>query len=782
MSEANTAPLVDRFSDGPAVQRRSQNVPTATGIQDLVDRFSEPIVTEPVEDKGFFRGIGSGLVDLVTGGDRPGQDLPEIAAADLELSPEQNINIAAGMIFNMNPKARRDVIEQNLPGVVFDENNNIAEYEGKKFVVNKPGFSTQDALDIAANVAQFIPVANIARLFSGAKARVGAAITGAAGTQVTLDKISEMFGSKQGVDLLNAAVVGTMGGTFQALGPLAQKMFTQKGIFSSDGSVSKAGKKVLTKMGVDPETVTREYLTFIDEKFRQAARSFRFDRGVAGYQSLREAKRVKQAATEGQFGIQTTLGQKTDDLWQLSREEHMRKGGFGPTVMEEMQKFDAAQTDEIVDAANRMVKKLGQRDPGKGASFQLQQDAADEIFNGIQEAARLSDEAIQAAYALAGPRAKQARLDGPGFRKFAMAVRRGLSERTKSTELTPATIRVLKRIGEFQKRQGKLGVRGEGFTMGAAPPYRRLTLKNIEEFRRELGAEIDDAIAKGSKTDAGNIIVIKRTLDQWLDNAFDNSLFSGDQNALNLMQKARGLRRAHAERFERKGTGDDAGRIIEKLLNRDTTNIETVNYLLGRVKLGDTGAVIRTADRLKKIFGKDSEEWNALRSAAAHRMIYGNSEQTAKQVSKGLGGGTIYTRMTESLDGRGREFSDILFTVAERRELRELAKAIKKTVPERTFGPSGTADHLSTLVQEAFNNIKGVALVGGIATGNVPAMAISAGLMGSRAFRQSGVVRKAIDESLALPKPRVVPLWSATGATTGAEAYELQRTMAEGQQ
>jgi hypothetical protein len=748
-----------------------QSAPKVVDTKVLTDPFAEPIVTEPVEDKGFFRGIGSGLVDLVTGGDRPGQDLPEIAAADLELSPEQNINIAAGMIFNMNPKARRDVIEQNLPGVVFDENNNIAEYEGKKFVVNKPGFSTQDALDISANMAQFIGAGNIARLFSGAKARVGAAITGAAGTQVTLDKISEMFGSKQGVDLLNAAVVGTMGGTFQALGPIAQKMFTQKGIFSSDGSVSKAGKKVLTKMGVDPETVTREYLNFIDKKFREAARSFRFDRGVAGYQSLREAKRVKQAATEGQFGIKTTLGQKTDDLWQLSREEHMRKGGFGPTVMEEMQKFDAAQTEEIIDAANRMVAKLGQRDPGKGASFQLQQDAADEIFNGIQEAARLSDEAIQAAYALAGPRAKQATLDGPGFRNFAMAVRRGLSQRTKSTELTPATIRVLKRIGEFQKRQGPKG-----------SPYRRLTLKNIEEFRRELGAEIDDAIAKGSKTDAGNIIVIKRTLDQWLDEAFDNALFSGDQNALNLMQKARGLRRAHAERFERQGTGDDAGRAIEKLLNQDTTNIETMDYLLGRVKLGETGAVIRTADRLKKMFGKDSEEWNALRSAAAHRMIYGNSTRTTEQVSKGLGGGAIYNRMTESLDGRGREFSDILFTVAERRELRELAKAIKKTVPERTFGPSGTADHLSTLVQEAFNNIKGVALVGGIATGNVPAMAISAGLMGTRAFRQSGVVRKAIDESLALPRPRVVPLWSATGATTGAEAYELQRTMAEGQQ
>jgi hypothetical protein len=773
MAENNTAPLVDRFSTSPIVQQSIRNVPTVVETQPLVDRYSEPGIAEPVEKPGIFQGFISGVgdvargaVDLVTGGDRPGQDLPELIWLE-NIPTEQSINIAAGMISNMDPKARRDVIEENLPGVKFSDDNNIGEYQGKRFVVNKPGFTAQDAITLAGMLTVFIPAANLPRMFKGTLSRIGAAVTGAAGTQITLDKIAEQFGSDQGVNLLNAAVVGTLGGTFQAAGPVARRLFTQKGIFSSDGSVSKIGKKVLDKIGVDPAKVTREYLQFIDEQFKRAAGSFRFDRGIAGGQSAREAKRVGQAAEEGQFGIRTTYGQRTEDLQQLSREEHMRKGGFGPAGMERMNVFEKRQTEEIIEAANKMVGKLGRKGAvtDKSAELSLQTENVDQVFIAIQQAAKESDAAIQAAYTLAGPAAKAVRLDGPGFRDFAIAVRRGLSSRTLDSKLTPATINVLRQIGNLQKRQGPRG-----------SPYRRLTLSDIEKFRRRLGDEINDATQKGNATDAGNIIVIKRNLDQWLDKAFDNTLFSGDQAALELMKKARSLRRDHALRFERQGTGDDAGRVIEKLLNRDTTNIETVDYLLGRVKLGESGTVIRTAKRLQQLFGKDSDEWSALRSAAAHRMIYGHSTQTVGQVEKGLGGTAIHKRMTEALAGRGREFSEVLFTIAERRELQELAKAIKKTVPERVFNPSGTADAISTLIQDTFRNL---AFIGGAVTGNIPMMAAAGGVVGTRALRQAGAVRRTLDPTFGMPKPRVVPLWSATGATAGAEAMELQRMMAD---
>ena len=50
----------------------------------LVDPFAKEIETEPVEKKGRFQGfisgegdVARGAADLVTGGDRPGQDLAE---------------------------------------------------------------------------------------------------------------------------------------------------------------------------------------------------------------------------------------------------------------------------------------------------------------------------------------------------------------------------------------------------------------------------------------------------------------------------------------------------------------------------------------------------------------------------------------------------------------------------------------------------------------------------------------------------------------------------------
>ena len=196
MAENNTAPLVDRFSTSPIVQQSIRNVPTVVETQPLVDRYSEPGIAEPVEKPGIFQGFISGVgdvargaVDLVTGGDRPGQDLPELIWLE-NIPTEQSINIAAGMISTMDPKARRDIIEENLPGVKFSDDNNIGEYQGKRFVVNKPGFTAQDAMTLAATMTLFIPAANLPRVFKGTLSRIGAAGAGAAGTQITLDNIA----------------------------------------------------------------------------------------------------------------------------------------------------------------------------------------------------------------------------------------------------------------------------------------------------------------------------------------------------------------------------------------------------------------------------------------------------------------------------------------------------------------------------------------------------------------------------------------------------------------
>tara|TARA_R110000796_G_C14554086_1_gene434164 strand:- start:32 stop:2047 length:2016 start_codon:yes stop_codon:yes gene_type:complete len=143
-----------------------------------------------------------------------------------DASTVEQIKLAAGFLLNANPESRidmlRNVLGEDARFEKDDEGRDIVSYGGERAYVNKPGFDSRDALQLAGDILKFLPAAKIARWFGGpalamftrGTSGVRAALGGGAAagiTQAASDIASENFGSEQGVDPVGV-VATTLGG------------------------------------------------------------------------------------------------------------------------------------------------------------------------------------------------------------------------------------------------------------------------------------------------------------------------------------------------------------------------------------------------------------------------------------------------------------------------------------------------------------------------------------------------------------------------------------------
>ena len=83
---------------------------------------------------------------------------------------------------------------------------------------------------------------------------------------------------------------------------------------------------------------------------------------------------------------------------------------------------------------------------------------------------------------------------------------------------------------------------------------------------------------------------VKRSFDGWLDDAIDNTLFSGSPEGLEKLKEARNLRAEYGRLYQ----GDDSvGRTIDKMVKREATPAEVSNWLYGATQVGGRGDSVR---------------------------------------------------------------------------------------------------------------------------------------------------------------------------------------------
>lgn len=684
--------------------------------------------------------------------------------------------IGAGLTLTTDPVRQIEIIKSADPGAEFkvSERGNIMvrfSNQGDFAFLNKPGITFTD---IQQGLAQILQYAGGAKL-AGALAKRGikSALTqgaAAAGVSVGQDVGAQALGSKEPIDLVKATLTGIFGAGADVLMPAVSALWRRlpfsKGIVNPDGTLTAQGIEAARRAGIEPGDIAPEVLKALDDfagrfspkqlekVFSELGRQARGEaEAVTGKATSEEA--AARAARAKEFGIDLMEPQARRDFRGMARIEEIGADAQGNTAGELVRQRVATQGKQVEQAAEKL-SMAGQAeklvDDIQGAGGQVTAD--------LRERAAEVGKQVDAAYEAVRGRKAYIGADGvPDFAKATIAALRD-ADALVSAELTPGTAAIMRKVQALARTARK--------QIKEPNVNARLEFRRFERLRRELNQRINAAESAGRGDDKFYLTTIKRELDGFLDDAFDNALFQGDEATLALMKQARAARTEYGKLFEARSGDAGAGKVIDKMINQDITNQEAANWVFGTSKIGETGVAVRVVKRLKNIFGTDSEQWQMLRQGAMQRIIYG-ARPKGNQIQSI---GRLSSDLKQAIEGRGKEYMQVLFSPEELRQLRRYASTLDDILPPPgATNPSRTAYAVSRVMQDtAKNMLTAVGAMSGGLGGGLATRAAGEAVTRSASSLAGRTVTRTVEKGL--PAPRISPLFPGAAIAAGREGYQ----------
>lgn len=408
-------------------------------------------------------------------------------------------------------------------------------------------------------------------------------------------------------------------------------------------------------------------------------------KSAGGAGTLAEQQAVFDAAQSLPVPVPLTKGTISGSPEQQMIENALLRGGKGAEAARVMQ--EAAEKTQGALRGN--VEAIGSRlgpAPESGAGGATVSNKLNRLFDeakaGVDDAYRAAREASEGAYLPASERP----VIGAQLRE---AVR----------DYDPEMIAPLVRTMD--------GFDGTGGT---------LTPRDLFEARTRIGILRGgaDPILGGAAAKA------TRALDAYIEDALSADLIHGDPGAVKAWREAIGKRRDFGKLFE----GDD---LIEKLTERGVRGEgrtmvvspeDAANYILGKADLGFVGKrdLSRDLVRLRKVLGKDSDEWGALRSEVFGRIA--RAGEGAPEGGVPTFSGQKFFKAWERAKTKDPEIVRTIFTPEERDLIDRFATiAQRATTPVRGGdNPSNTAV-ASVVIKKALDSLGAMtgAAVGSVA-------------------------------------------------------------------
>lgn len=197
---------------------------------------------------------------------------------------------------------------------------------------------------------------------------------------------------------------------------------------------------------------------------------------------------------------------------------------------------------------------------------------------------------------------------------------------------------------------------------------RPVSVQGLEQTRKRLNAMKQAATNDADRRAAGQVM---RAYDDWLDNAFDNALFSGSDESLNAYKAARAANTDWRARYGY-NSRDDADRLINRVVTGEVTPQELSNWLVGSTKVGSKGVSSRLLTRLAEATNGDAEAMQAIRGGVWNRLT-----QTAEGVAD-KAPAKIADDIGDFLNGSGRDVANRLFTPEQRAIARIYADTLRR--------------------------------------------------------------------------------------------------------
>ncbi|MTI10185.1 hypothetical protein [Curvivirga aplysinae] len=533
-----------------------------------------------------------------------------------------------------------------------DENGNSTSA-----YVNKPGFSGRDVGDIVSQAGQFlIPATKLPKLFKGANALTRMMVAGGGDAAVSAGQQAILTGTgiKEEMDLGKVGEDGLIGATTEALLP----------------PMIKAGKKAFN--------VARESLPG-----SEVAKSTALEGGETVVESMADDPIDQIPLTRGQ-----AMPEGQGRIAQLQKEEALRQGHRGEGAQNVMEEFSQRQDAAIDDAAQGIRDQIGAGSPADGS-----RGIGEQLQKNFIEAEQSVKAQVGKAYDAVDDQAVEVSLrDTDELHKRLNSVVEDMA-----IDLDEANVLqgVLKRAAKFKSSsvQGVVGGGNKASVVGGLDTVQTKNLRELEFFRRSINSSMG---GNTTQTEKAALSRMKSVLDDWVDEAVEKGLFSGDLEAIKQLKFARELRAEYGRLFQRIGN-DKTGRLAVQILNENNATPEqVVNMLLGTGTLTSRAEQVGMVKRFKSVFGEDSDQIKLMKDAFLLKAFNPrHTETNAAAIRR-----NAFNLFKDSKEGSSL-FQE-LFSKQERQHIHRFAMTVNKTIPPKTaLNNSNSANFMIRFLRES---------------------------------------------------------------------------------
>ena len=713
------------------------------------------------KQEGFITSTARKVYDFFDGTKRTEyEDMPEIGSYKAQ-SASVAAKIALGLNLTPDQKTQAQIIQAQVPGTTILNDkfgNTIAKFpDGQAFYLNKPGASFQDFVQTTSQILQYIPGQSMALKAAGGSLLKRGAYSAAAGggTSVVQDLATIPLGSKEGVDPIKAGVAAALPATFETvINPIGKtilkKIIGNPKFLTADGKLNANGKKAAKAAGLNVNELDDEFVKkFGDE--------------------LSKGVRLDIAASEagaGRFGFSLAKSQATGDEIGFANLISASKGSYGADAQQMARNFLKQQNIDIEKSAENIARGFSR------GQFETIDDAGQKIIDSVFSQAKKQDDKVATLYNAID---KDAIFNAQesNIAVLPVNIKAAIKEKGSDiidTTLTPNTVRAVQDVRNFVKV-----IKG---TKKRKPVVK--DLNDFENLRKKLNTYKVNAYQGNLNADYKNLSAVVDEFDDFYDDALDNLLFSGSDDALQIIKNARAENIIKNQKFgvrKIKARGmnidDRAGKVVVKILSDpDITPSEAINHVFGSSALGAKQGSREVLKRLKEVFGVEgnltkaaaqSADFQALRTAAFQKLIKDSTKQ-------GVFSPQTMSRLWDNAM-KNKGVLDELYEPNEIKLINDFVKEVRKTfVPKDLVNSSNTASALERTIQQVGRALTGIF---GFKFANIQGLLAARGAFDrARDLTNQKMSKKLIQEELMRVTPRTSsPVLPA--AQTGAAMQDI---------
>ncbi len=437
------------------------------------------------------------------------------------------------------------------------------------------------------------------------------------------------------------------------------------------------------------------------------------------------APRISEA---GEFGINLDRAQATRDMTDQRFAQDAISGGKGPSASGAFVQNKARQEEQVDKAIEGIIDRSS-----SGVSHDVG-EIADNLAGSLGKEATARKTASQELYKRAGE--SGAEIEASAVDSLSKRLRATLEndlsmEGDNVSPDLPIVAGIVKRADGLSKLQNEQGAVG---------------WERVEKVRKKINS------AKPIGDERRVLGLLKKDMDDWLENSVENALVSGNKQFLNDLKGARSAWSAY------KDIVGNPRKVIGKMAEGKMNSTEIGNLIFGASKVGGRADSSNLVKEMKRLIGKDHPAIEDLKRGV-FLSLFKNSEGETKALQK------IATDIFDLTNGKGRELFKSLYGDENRLELTKFARVLRSLKPEElATNPSRSGQ---TVLRAARDGLKKILPLMGLATGGIEGGA--AGLIGGQieSIFANALAGRTARKMISQPQPKIPYTGSRRTSTRG---------------